>query len=790
MLGVSRFAMNGLRECEAGACCDCFGSLSRLLKTLLCGWTQVLILLFFLSQVSAYANSIEVRGTVSDPASRPVAGATVELVGGNDESLARTITGYTGCFQLSAKSTEEYRLIVKAAGFQTVSKMLVISPSEARYEINFSLTISTVELVTVTSDVGNVDVFSPDPAEKVFVQQDLIDANPGRAGAPVSIPGFPIETASGGIKAPQYFAPGVAADHGEPIAQFISVGGFLLPNNLSANAHGNGYADPNILIPQVLGDVQVDGGSFNVLEGNHAVNLAASYRLRSRVAPFVNLSGDYRDIGLAMGMSPGEKSWVALEASYGNGFLKRLEHRQQYKINGQRVFETHQHQLTLLGIGYYGFSYIPGLVPIGRANPDYPNVGDTVDPRQKEQTHTSLIALNDEWTLNRQQNLQISGFFRTYNLSLNSDFGEGMIRQSEFRTVAGTSANYTDEVSSSLSVLAGLDFEREAPRRDDLDHYNFYTPGNMDSGPFSKVDGSNVTITPISPYAAFEGALGSRIRYYAGWRRDQIEIDNQDLLLPKDSFHGWVGVNSPKTTVSIIPGSARWAPLVSASAGESFFTEDPRVGAGTTHETLVSRAHSYQMVASKLISHTDIRLTLGQLTGAAQLAKIDPDTGLQENQGPGRMRFLTTAVKQNFGAGSLLLTWSKADARDIDTGQMTPEAPRTIFDLLGASQKLPLRLQAKGEFEYVAAKPLGTGCAPDPNAQCIGVRVRELRAAVSRSFQEGRFNIGTNLFLASGFTGQTLETFYPSTTSQVAGVRIPSYASINFTYRFGASSAP
>jgi hypothetical protein len=87
------------------------------------------------------------------------------------------------------------------------------------------------------------------------------------------------------------------------------------------------------------------------------------------------------------------------------------------------------------------------------ANPD---VGDTVDPRQKDQTDTSLVAVNDEWTLNRHQNLQLSGFFRTYNLALYSDFGQGMIRQSEFRTVAGTSANYTDEVSSSLSVLAGL----------------------------------------------------------------------------------------------------------------------------------------------------------------------------------------------------------------------------------------------------------------------------------------------------------------------------------------------
>jgi hypothetical protein len=104
----------------------------------------------------------------------------------------------------------------------------------------------------------------------------VLDANPGRPGATISIPGLPIETASGGIKAPQYFAPGVAGDHGEPIAQYFQIGNFLYPNNLPANAHGNGYADPNFLIPPTIEAVTVDEGAFNVREGNNSVDLAAS----------------------------------------------------------------------------------------------------------------------------------------------------------------------------------------------------------------------------------------------------------------------------------------------------------------------------------------------------------------------------------------------------------------------------------------------------------------------------------------------------------------------------------
>jgi hypothetical protein len=650
--------------------------------------------------------------------------------------------------------------------------------------------LKTTDSVVVTADVNETDLLSPDPGEKVFVQQELLDANPGRPGAPVSIPGYPVETASSGIKAPQYFAPGVAGDHGEPIAQFVSVGGYLVPNNLSANAHGNGYADPNLFIPELLQSVQVDGGAFNVREGNHAVNLAATYALREAVRPFLTLTGDDRDVDAAAGMSPTARSFVAAEASFGNGFLKRLEHRQQYKLNYQGALRLGEHELTVLGIAYYGRSYVPGLVPLFAEDANdsaFPNVGDTIDPRQKDQTHTALLAANDLWKPGGNQEVRFAGFFRMYNLSLLSDFGQGLIRQSEFRTVTGASASYTRKVSDALELLAGVDYQREAPRRDNLDHYDFYTPGVMADGPFTKVDSSNITIAPVTPYVASAGALGKFLRYYAGWRRDEIDIVNDDLLHAQNSSAQWVGLNSPKATLTFVPKASWWLPQVSGSWGEAFFTEDPRIGTGTAAGTAVARAHLYQLVLSRSIAKTDVKLTLGHTTNSAELGKIDPDTGLQQDQGPSRLRFATATVRQSFPGGSVLATFSKADARDLDTGDPTAEAPRTLFDVLGNLQRLPWGLQARAEFEYVGRKPLGTGCAPDPDAECVGTSVRELRGALVRPFAEGRFDVGVNGLLASGFTGQTTENFYPSAVQEVVGVRLPSYASASVTWHFGVA---
>jgi hypothetical protein len=769
-------------------------------------WKNLAILALLLIRLSAplLGQEIALRGRVTDPLGNGLPNASVHLIrhdsSKKDQDLSQAISGQDGRFEIRAASVGEFDIKVDAAGFQQVIVTQGIHQN-GNPETTFQMRqlSSRVEIVTVTADVNATDVFSPDPAEKVFVREDLLDANPGRPGAPVSIPGYPIETASSGIKAPQYFAPGVAGDHGEPIAQYIAVGSYLLPNNLSANAHGNGYSDPNIFIPEVLESVQVDGGGFNVREGNHSVNLAATYGLRSRLDPFIALTGDYRDIDVVAGFSPTPESFVAFSGSYGNGFLDRLEHRQQYKFNGQRIFQVGEHRLTLFGIGYYGFSYVPGLVPIFASNSadgNFLNYGDTIDPRQKDQTHTALVALNDVWQLSGSQQLQLSGFFRSYNLSLFSDFGQGLIRQSEFRTVAGGSANYVNKIAEYLSLLAGFDYEREAPRRDDLDHYGFFNPSTPTYyGPFTPVDGNNVTIGSVTPYIAAEGDLARYFRYYLGWRRDEIDFDNDDLLHSQNSFQKWVGVNSPKATVSFLPKQSWHAPLLSLSFGQAFFTEDPRigigmVGTGTAVGPPVATSHSYQMVASKTFHKTDLKLTLGHVTSSAELAKIDPDTGLQFNEGPSRLRFMTVGVRRNFSYGSLLATFSKADARDLGSGEPTPEAPRTIFDLLGTIQKLPFRLQARGEFEYVGTKPLGTGCLPDLNAECTGTPVKELRGALVRPFMNGRLNAGVNFLIASGYTGQTTENFFPSDIQEVVGVRIPSYASVTVSYRFGRSISP
>jgi len=96
-------------------------------------------------------------------------------------------------------------------------------------------------------------------------------------------------------------------------------------------------------------------GRLNVLEGNNALNLAATRGLRSYLNPFLTLTADYRDVTLTGGMTPSANSWTAMEGSYGNCFMDRLEHRKQFKFNGGYIYHGGDHTLTLFRIAYLGY---------------------------------------------------------------------------------------------------------------------------------------------------------------------------------------------------------------------------------------------------------------------------------------------------------------------------------------------------------------------------------------------------------------------------------------------------
>lgn len=712
-------------------------------------------------------------GNVADPQGNVVAGATVRLLRRADSSSCETQADSEGQFAFARLDPGEYRLTADYPGFAPITRTIVLSDGSRTENIQFSDIASQSESITVSEDVSDVGLFAPDPAQRIMVRDETLDANPGRPGMPISIPGMPVESPAGGVKPPQYFVPGVAGDHGEPIAMFFQVGGFLFPNNLPANAHGNGYADPNVIIPIAIESVETDGGAFNVREGNNSVNASMIFGLRDRLDPIIRITGDYRDLNLVTGWSPQNpqnKMWLGAEVSYGNGFLERLEHRKQYKGNVSKVFDFGKHQLTVYGIGYYGFAYQPGLIPIETHVAD-----DTIDARQREETSNGAVILNDVWHVTEHRQFQFSGFYRYYTLDVRPNFGDGLIRQSEHRNVNSEDILYADNLSKSFSLLGGVNFRREVPCALALDHI---TSDNV----LQPVTDNNLTLNFYSPFVSVDGTVLRFLHYNAGYRHDQVSVDNQDLYRANLSFSRDASVNSPNGTITLLPSaSASYLPMVSLSYGQSFHVNDPRIGTTAVQGgTIVSKARSYQLVLSKTVARTEFRVTLEHVTTAQQLARISNDTGLQGDVGPGILKSLTVTARRNFSHGFVQGLFARADARDRLTGLPTPEAPRLIWDVLGTVDRLPFHLLARGEYEEVGRKPLGDGFNAAP--------MREFRGALIRPFESNGIDVGVNFLIARGYSGQTLETLAlpgeGSPFERITGLPLKSYATASFTYHF------
>ena len=696
--------------------------------------------------------------------------AGIQLINAGQVKVSEAISDASGRFGLRDIPAGQYQLTADAPSFVQVNVFIPVGTGEqSNLMLQFQQNISDQQYVSVVATAPSI--LTPDPARSVVIHDQVLDANPGRPGAPISIPGLPAETASGGIKAPQYFAPGVAGDHGEPIAQFFQIGDSLFPSNLPANAHGNGYADPNFMIAPTIEAVTVDGGAFDVRQGNNSVDLAATYLPRQRVGSFIQLTGDYRDAEIMAGWTPRNpqtNAWIAGEASFGNGFLERPEHRRQYKLNGSREFVLGNHVLTLFGAGYYGFSYIPGLTPI-----DVPVHGDTIDDRQIDRTHNFLAAVSDTWKLSEQRQFVFSGFFRNYALTLRSNFGDGLIQQSESRNVFGGETMYVQSVRPWLSFQGGVDLRRDAPRNLDLKHVD-------DNGVFQPVTSNNLTLSYVEPFVAVDGSATRYLHFNLGVRQEQVWMNNQDLINPQNSFNRLATLTLPKGTLTVLPPDRWYLPTVAFSYGESFHTNDPRIGTGTALPTLLAPSRADQLVISKTLKQTQFYLTLRRVTNSLELAKIDADTGLQEVVGPSRNRVLAVSVQRNFSRGSLFLSYAQADARDLYTGQPIPEAPRQIWDAVATVNRLPLHLQVRSEFEYVKAKPLGDGLT--------GVPVTEIRGTILRSFLESRMSVAANFLIANGYTGQTVETLALPGEShpfeRVVGAPLKSYVGLSWTYNF------
>jgi outer membrane receptor protein involved in Fe transport len=102
-----------------------------------------------------------------------------------------------------------------------------------------------------------------------------------------TVPGLTVTSHSGEGKADQYLLRGFNLDHGTDLATFIDG----MPVNETSHAHGQGYSDPNFIIPEMAAGVDFTKGPYFADKGDFASVGSVETRVIDMIANQVSLTG-------------------------------------------------------------------------------------------------------------------------------------------------------------------------------------------------------------------------------------------------------------------------------------------------------------------------------------------------------------------------------------------------------------------------------------------------------------------------------------------------------------------
>ena len=137
--------------------------------------------------------------------------------------------------------------------------ILCLGPTSVAHTQDAGETLTTLPEVSVSAQADQA-FFAPDTASQGVVTGKEIEEQPrSRVGEVLEVvPGLIATQHSGEGKANQYFLRGFNLDHGTDID--ISLDD--MPVNMRTHAHGQGYADLNFMIPELISTLHYSKGPY------------------------------------------------------------------------------------------------------------------------------------------------------------------------------------------------------------------------------------------------------------------------------------------------------------------------------------------------------------------------------------------------------------------------------------------------------------------------------------------------------------------------------------------------
>ena len=429
---------------------------------------------------------------------------------------------------------------------------------------------------------------SADSASEGAAERESFQARPKlRPGDIVeAVPGVVATQHSGDGKANQYFLRGFNLDHGTDFS--VTVDG--MPVNMPTHGHGQGYADLNFLIPELVSGVRYRKGPYFADGGDFSLAGSATLDYFSALdAPFAEVTlgaHNFRRLLAAGSRTVQDQTWLGAVEIEGNDGpwvvpegLKKANAVLRYSQG------TPTRGFSLTGMAYQSRWHATDQVPERLIDSgELPRFG-SLNPTDGGSTRR--LSLSGKWfDRGPQGETQISAYAIDYRFDLFSDFTYFLnnpvqgdqFEQTDRRRVFGAQA--ARSMPNKPAGFDGLLSFGAQWRGDRIGEVGLYQTEARER--LSTVRDDRVSQDLFSVHAQQLVNFSERWRGYVGLRGDVLRYDVQGrepVYGPLNSGHGRDSLLSPKAGLAFTLTPAHEFYL---NAGTGFHSNDVRGAAITT----------------------------------------------------------------------------------------------------------------------------------------------------------------------------------------------------------------
>ena len=500
-----------------------------------------------------------------------------------------------------------------------------------------------------------------------------------------NLPGFVAGQHAGGGKARQYFLRGFDNDHGTDVA--ISVDG--IPVNMVSHAHGQGYADLNFLIPEVVESIDYRKGPYFADAGNFANSGAVNFITKEDTAhnSLRAVGGSFntmRYVGILSPRLGPVQSLVANEVYFTDGPFKHGENFVKYNFFGKFTLKpSPTSKLSLWTSLYTGDWDASGQIPLRAVRSGRLDRFGSLDPTEGGRSDRENLNLIYTANPNPEESWFVQLYFSRYRLRMFSNFtffsgdpvqGDG-IEQLDSRVLFGGRAHYHRLWTlGSLPLESTIGFET---RNDNTDVGLFRQQRRQR---FVTTQKAEIWENAFSGYTQHELFIREWLRFIVGLRGDVFVFDVDDRS-PREATDGIV---SPKASLIMSPfinPASLWHQTdLFLNFGMGYHSNDARDAVQPGGSGLARSTGAEIGARTRLYNRVELASSLWWLDLGSELVFVG-DEGTTEQRGPTRRWGVDFEIRAEVLPWLLLdydLTYS--DPRFRITGEAIPLAPTLLMN--------------------------------------------------------------------------------------------------------------